>query len=494
MKTNRIWLGGLVTVLVILSAWLGYGAKSSTGLFNPKPNIIIILADDLDFTLMPYMQNIDQLIAKEGATFTNYFATSPLCCPSRASMFRGQYPHNTNILENSPGFINFFRNDREAETIATWLHSAGYKTSLLGKYLNGYPVNAGKSYVPPGWTDWHVFMNQYDSEIGAHYYYDYELNENGKLVYYGTKPEEYSTDVFRDRSIQFINESVEADSPFFLLLSVKPPHGPSLGAPRHLGMYQDLEYPLKPSFQETDLSDKPSTTLTVARGGDEFDVYDANSLFVKRVQSLQALDELVAQLVQLLEVNGQLENTYIIFTSDNGFHMGEHGLPGGKDYPYEEDIHVPLIVRGPGIQPNMQITAMSANIDIAPTITEMARVKSADFIDGRSLMPFLYPQADAELPWRKALLIETGYADSETNPLVYRGVRTEQFIYVEYKNGELEYYDLIADPYELNNTANDLDPTTLASLHAWLGQLKTCRAKECHTVEMVVPNDLKNTP
>ena len=144
MKINKLWLGGLVAVFVILSVWLAYSA----GVFNSKPNIIIILADDLDFTLMPYMPLTDELITKQGASFTNYFVTSPLCCPSRASMFRGQYPHNTNILDNAPGFINFFRNGREAESIAPWLNHAGYKTSLIGKYLNGYPINAGKHYIP----------------------------------------------------------------------------------------------------------------------------------------------------------------------------------------------------------------------------------------------------------------------------------------------------------------------------------------------------------
>lgn len=489
MKNNKIWHAGLVAAGLMLAVWLAYSAGHSIRAF--KPNIIVILTDDLDFPLMPYMPNVDKLITQAGATFTNYFVTTPLCCPSRATTLRGQYSHNTNILENSPGFVNFFRNGREVDSLAPWLNQAGYKTSLIGKYLNGYPTNAGKSYIPPGWTDWHAFMNQYDSEIGAHYYYDYELNDNGKIVYYGTAPEEYSTDVFRDKSIQFINESVDAGSPFFLFLSVKPPHGPSLGAPRHLEKYQDLEYPLKPSFQEADLSDKPASTVTVARSGDDFDVYDANALFVKRVQSLQALDELVAKLVQLLEDNGQLDNTYIIFTSDNGFHMGEHGLPAGKDYPYEEDIHVPFIVRGPGIQPNLQITAMSANIDIAPTLAEMAGVKSADFIDGRSLMRFLHPQADDTRAWREALLIEAGYADDEKNPLVYRGIRTGTFIYLEYKSGELEYYDLINDPYELDNIAYELDPAKLASLHAWLEQLKTCRAEGCRSAEMAMPKELR---
>jgi len=491
MKNNKIWLGGLVAISVALIAWLAYSTINSNGLFKPKPNIILIYTDDLDLSLMPYMPNTDRLIAKEGATFTNFFVTSSLCCPSRASLFRGQYPHNTNILENSPGFMNYFRNGRETDTIATWLSKAGYRTSLVGKYLNGYPVGAGKEYVPPGWTDWHVFMNQYDNELGEHYYYDYELNENGKIVKYGVAPEDYSTDVFRDQSIRFINESLDVNAPFFILISLKAPHGPSIAAPRHAELFPGLTYPQGPSFNEKDISDKPAVIYTTATPGDDFDQYDADALFRKRVQTAQAVDEMVADLIRLLEQRSQLDNTYVIFTSDNGFHMGEHRLTAGKGYAYEEDIHVPFIVRGPGIKSNTQISQYTANIDIAPTLTDMARTKSADFIDGRSLMPFLHPQTGGEPIWRKGLLIETGYLDRDTYPVVYRGIRTDRFIYLEYKNGELEYYDLIADPYELNNLANKLDPTTHASLHAWLEELMSCKAESCQIAEMDEPANLK---
>ena len=478
-------------LVMILAAWLSYSAINSTGLFKPKPNIVIVLTDDLDFSLIPHMPTTDRLIAQAGATLTNYFVTSPLCCPSRASIFRGQYPHNTNILENSPGFMNYFRNGREEETLATWFTRAGYRTALEGKYLNGYPVGAGKNYVPPGWTDWHAFV--YETYDGT-FYYGYKMNENGPIVQYGDSPNDYSTDVIKRQSFDFIDKSIAAGDPFFILISVIAPHGPSTAADRYLDTSQKLTYPKKPSFNEADISDKPSVTYSAATAGDEFDVYDADVLFTRRVQTMQAVDELVAEVIQLLEGHGQLDNTYIIFTSDNGFHLGEHNIPAGKGYPYEEDIHVPFMIRGPGIQPNMQITQMIANIDIAPTITEMSRVRSADFIDGRSFLPLLQPQPGEEIVWRKSLLIETGYIGRGLYPLVYRGVRTESFKYIEYENGELEYYDLVTDPYELENIAKKLDPATLDSLHAWLEQLKTCRAEACRTAEMAVPDDLKNAP
>jgi arylsulfatase A-like enzyme len=406
-------------------------------------------------------------------------------------MLRGQYAHNTNIMENEPGFQNFFRNKREDETLATWLHKAGYNTALAGKYMNTYPVGAGKRYVPPGWTDWHVFMYEGYERT---FYYGYKMNENGKVVQYGDTPEDYSTDVIKRQSLDFMNQSLDEKSPFFMLISVIAPHGPSTPANRHTEIYKDLVYPKKPSFYEADLSDKPSTTYALANSGDDFDTGDADTLFTRRVQTMQAVDELVGEVILLLKQRGQLDNTYIFFTSDNGIHMGEHKLPSIKGLPYEEDIHVPMLVRGPGIQPGLQITSMTANIDLAPTIADLTQVTFADFIDGRSLLPFLHPQAGQVLDWRKSLLIESGYLDLNSDTVVFRGVRTEKFVYIEYQNGELEYYDLIQDPYQLENKASQLDPATLASLHAWVEELKVCKAEECRTAEMDLPDDLKNLP
>jgi arylsulfatase A-like enzyme len=468
-----------------------YGVQRSQQLANPRPNIIFILTDDLDFTLMPYMENTNKLIGEQGATFTNYFVTSSSCCPSRASTLRGQYPHNTNILENSPGFRNFHNNGKESETIATWLNKAGYETSLIGKYLNGYPVTAGNKYVPPGWTDWHSFIHHDADNDEGWYYYNYTMSENGKLNYYGYSPEEYSTDIVTERAIDFIDQSITKHSPFFIYIAGMAPHGPSTPAPRHEDTLPDLVYPQKPSFLEEDISDKPSIIYSNVEPGDDFDAYDANEQLRKRAQTMQAVDEMVLEIVQLLEQNGQLENTYIIFTSDNGFHMGEHGLSAGKMLAYEEDIHVPLLIRGPGIEPNSTISQMVANIDIAPTAADMAGTKTTEFVDGRSFLPLLHQQTGQTLEWRKNLLIETGYFDRESPVIAYRGIRNEKFKYMEYENGELEYYDLVNDPYELENLASDLDAETIATLHAWLEQIRTCKAESCREVEMSIPDDFK---
>lgn len=483
----------VVLVLVMLAATVVF--IMTTGKFDDSPNIIIILTDDMDNSLIPYMEKTNRLIGEQGATFGNYFITTPLCCPSRASMLRGQYAHNTDILENSPGFARFFKLNEEESTLPVWLQTAGYRTALFGKYLNNYPVNAGRNYVPPGWTDWGAFLS--NTQDDGDFFYHYTMNENGTLVEYGDSPEDYSTDVIRKKSLDFIHASVTEDSPFFLFVSVYAPHGPATAAPRHEGFYNDLTYPQNPSFGEVDLSDKPALIRAQSETGDEFDEMDADAVFRSRVQSLLAVDELVEELIVTLEQNGELENTYIFFMSDNGFHLGEHKLPSGKGTPYEEDIRVPLMVRGPGIAPGTQIENMTANIDLAPTIAEIAGVTVPDFVDGRSFLPCLQGKKSS---WRNGLLIEFGYIDEEAaaknlsdpetdNLLVdveggsFRGIRGEDFVYVEYENGELEFYDLKSDPYQLENLAGQLDPQTLEILHSRLEALQFCTGTDCRTLE-----------
>jgi N-acetylglucosamine-6-sulfatase len=506
--THKARPGVLIVVGFLLIAGILFYAVNNTRLFKNSPNIIIILTDDLDMKLMPFVPQANELIGAHGATLTNYFITTPICCPSRTSMLRGQYSHNTDILENAPGFVRFFKLNEELDTLPVWLRDAGYQTSLIGKYLNGYPTNAGRNYVPPGWSDWHSFLYQKGNND---FYYNYIMNENSELVPYSDSPEDYSTDVIREKSISFINKNAREDSPFFLLISIYAPHGPSTPAARHEGLFSDLEYPQVPSFNEQDISDKPAIIQELAASGDEFDADDANALFRKRAETMPAVDELIVEVMQTLKQNGQLENTYVIFTSDNGFHMGEHRVPSGKGMPYEEDIHVPFFIRGPGIEPSTQVTQMVANIDLAPTIAEFTSTKTADFVDGRSFASLLGSETSESIAWRKGLLIEIGYGKNlyglepqnislpssvieypdsshdnylaQTEGGTYRGIRTESFVYAEYDNGELEFYDLTIDPYQLQNTASTLDPAFQAQLHAQLEALKTCSAETCRMLE-----------
>ncbi|MBV6391575.1 MAG: Choline-sulfatase [Anaerolineales bacterium] len=481
----------IVNAIITLVLLTGCAAKNP---FKDSPNIILILADDMDLALMPYMERTNRLIGEQGATLDNYFVTTPICCPSRASMLRGQYAHNTDILQNTPGFARFYKLDEEKDTLNVWLQGAGYRTALFGKYLNNYPVNAGRNYVPPGWTDWAAFIANRDE---GNFFYDYVMNENGSLAEYGDSPEDYSTDVILEKSLAFIESSVAADSPFFLFVSVYAPHGPAIPAARHEALDYAAAYPQKPSFNEADLSDKPRLIQRLASGGDEFDEDDASVFFQGRVRSLQAVDELVETLVQTLEQNGELDDTYIVFASDNGFHLGEHGLPSGKGTAYEEDIRAPFMMRGPGIEPGITVSQAIANIDFAPTVAEIAGVAPPDFVDGRSFLPFL---SGGEAPWREGILIEFGYIDEEAisealsdpegdNLLMgiaggaFRGIRGADYVYVEYANDEVEFYDLTADPHQLENLAGRLNAETLAQLHAKLDALKICEAETCRALE-----------
>lgn len=483
---NFKWIAGAFAALLIIGGAIWYTQRPMSTKENP-PNIIFILTDDMDYPLLPYMENTNRLITDQGVSFTNYFVTSSACCPSRASTFRGQYPHNTGIFENSPGFEEFYRLGNDESTIATWMKSAGYKNSFIGKYLNLYPAGVKRSYIPPGWADWHVLLYH----ISPDFYLGYTMNENGKLVKYFKKAEDYSTDVMKNRALEFIDKSAKRSSPFLLYISTYAPHGPSDPAPRHANLFTDAIYPKSPSYHEEDTSDKPKIITDIRKTGGLFETEEADALFVRRIQSMQAVDEMVAEIVQRLEQNGQLDNTYIFFTSDNGFHMGEHSLPSGKMLAYEEDIRVPFLVRGPGIQPGTTVTQMTANIDVAPSITELAGAQPADFVDGRSFVRFLSSAQEDNSDWRKALLLETGYMDRTSNVVSYRGVRTETFKYIEYEDNELEFYNLVADPYEMNNLANSLDADTLSALHSWLEELKACKADGCRKSEMAVPANLK---
>ena len=482
MNKKNSWLVvGAVLLIVLGGLYFVFQRPSDSA---NRPNVVFVYADDMDMKLLPYMEQVNALIAQQGAVFNNYFVTAPTCCPSRSSILRGQYPHNSGVFENSPGFEEFHEKGNDEETLATWLEDAGYRNSYLGKYLNLYPAGAKRTYIPPGWDDWHVFLYG----PSDNFYYAYTMNENGKLVKYQRHDYEYGTDVIRDQALAFVEKSAKRNSPFFLMVSVYAPHGPTIAAPRHADLFDGLEYPKSESFQEADLSDKPALIRELSTANGIFEVKDADELFVKRVRTMQAVDEMVADLVKALDETGELENTYFFFTSDNGFHMGEHGLPSGKMLPYEEDIRVPLLVRGPGIEPGTTVDAMVANIDIAPTIADLVDMKIADFVDGRSAARFLIPQAEQtdEPTWRHALLIETGNLDRESPVIAYRGIRTTTFSYVEYENGELEFYDLVHDPYQMENLAGKLDDQTLASLHAWLEELKACQGDTCRQAEDVL--------
>jgi N-acetylglucosamine-6-sulfatase len=489
---------------------------------EPKPpNLVMVLTDDLTSAdlnpnTLKRMPNLRKLLVEKGTTFDNSFVTNSLCCPSRATILRGQYTHNHQILSNEPplgGFEKFRFLGHENSTMATWVKEWGYRTAFFGKYLNGY----NDTYIPPGWDEWYAATGNYLSHT---------FNENGRMVDYD--PETYyDTDVISDKASDYVTRTAGADPPFFttdrpflMYVGTKAPHQPATPAPRDVNAYPDVSLPRPPNFDEKDVSDKPNWVADNPPLSVEQKKY-MEELHRKRLQSMLAVDDMIGNLIKALRDSGDLRNTYIFFTSDNGFHLGQHRLGAGKWTPYEEDIRVPLIVRGPGVPEGRTLHQMVLNNDLAPTFADLAGAKRPPFVDGRSLGPLLDDHPTPQKDWRKRFLIESvaersGVAqppfinESTVAPLLtgdplpnnwrrtsaasaelseewgrpwMKALRTEDYLYVEYKTGEHELYDLRKDPYELNNQYATAPPYLKRRLEAQLDALRQCSAEECRAAE-----------
>ena len=412
----------------------------------PVPNIIVILTDDQDYETLAYMPILQQELIGKGVNFTNGFVTTPLCCPSRASILTGQYARNHGVLTNKTpdGGVELFD---DTSTVAIWLQEVGYKTSLIGKYMNGYERIS--PYVPPGWDDWQVFA---DSNPPNRYYRDYDLNENGKIVHYGLEEIDYSADVMTQKGVDFIQNS--PDQPFFLFLSYYAPHQPRKSAKRHENMFQTLDdvTPFRTeNFNERDVSDKPAWLQEWER----VDVSQLWDIQRQALRSLMPVDEAILELLNALELIQQQDNTVIIFLSDNGIAIGDHRLNNAKNCPYEECIQVPFVIYYPGVVSTpREDNSLVLNIDLAPTIADIAGAPIPDMVDGMSILPLL---KDPGAAWRDDFLIEhwflmTGLGDDNEIP-DYTGIRNHEWKYVRYVTGELELYHLSSDPYEMENLA-----------------------------------------
>src|SRR5262249_5247511 len=467
-----------------------------------KPNIILVLTDDLDRNLgtLEQLPKLRDMLAGQGMAFPNSFVSESLCCPSRASIQRGQYVHNHQVLGNNApdgGFEKFHALKEEESTIGTWVKAAGYRTGFMGKYLNGYPNTAAPTYVPPGWDDWHspAAGNPYSE-------YNYTLNENGTLVSYGQQPQDYLTDVLARKALDFIRKAATDQRPFFLFVATYAPHQPATPAPRHGQAFPGAKAPRPPSYNEADVSAKPAWVQSWALLTQPQEAR-MDALYRRRLQSMLAVQDLVEHLLDTLRTTGQLEHTYIMFASDNGFHMGAHRLHAGKLTAYEEDIRVPLFVRGPDVPAGRTREELVGNVDLAPTVAELAGASMPNFVDGRSLVPLLWDGARPER-WRGAFLIEQEETHFRRGPAprqvleppdqfeqtmaqrgqgvpAYAALRTATHTYVVYANGERELYDLHADPYELDNMSTKAERGLVNRLDAWLNALRKCRGAECRT-------------
>ena len=413
-----------------------------------KPNLVFILIDDLDARLLQnHLEDYPSLqhLAANGTTFENAFVTNPVCCPSRATILRGQYSHNHGTLTNAPprgGFEKFKALGREKSTVATWLLSERYRTVLLGKYLNGKPPG----YDPPGWE---------------------------KVFGHGGA---YHTDGLAAKAAEFIRRTKGKRRPFFIYLATRWPHWPADPAPRHADAFPGARAPRPPSFNEEEISDKP-TWLREQASLTSKEIEELDEFYRKRLQSMTAIDDLIERVVESLRYSGKLSNTYIVFTSDNGLLMGEHRLGNAKDVAYEESIRVPLIVRGPGVPEGQTLKHLVLNNDFAPTFADLSGAKTPSFVDGRSLVPLLSEDPPSSSDWRSAFLVEN-YEGYE-----YRAIRTKDRLWVEYTNGERELYDLREDPNELTSLHESASDNLKQNLSSRLGELRYCSREGCRKAE-----------
>ncbi len=426
---------------------------------SDAPNVVLVLTDDQRFDSLWAMPNVQSLLAQQGVTFTNATVANALCCPSRASILKGAYPHTTHVYQNNVGPNGPFGGAfTDSSTIATWLDAAGYRTALVGKYFNGY-TPARASYIPPGWDRWVAFAT---TDVGGGMYTNYDLSVDGTLVHYGATAADYSTDVLANYADDFIRTTPQG-SPLFLMFTPYAPHETAVVAPRHTTAFPNLAPLRPPNYDEPDVSDKPA----YIRNAPRLNAYTINRLDTLRrrmFQTLLAVDEAVADLVDALADTGRLENTMFVFMSDNGFFLGEHRRVG-KLAPYEEAVHVPLVVRyDPAVSTPRSDASLVMNIDLAPTFAALAGV-TAPGSEGASMLGLL---ANPATPWRTDTLIE----HMGSNPPSFCAVRTQIWKYVQYATGEEELYDLVADPYELQNVAGAAaNAATLASLRTRAHQL-----------------------
>ena len=466
---------------VALTACIGKAAPHLQPLpTDGRPNIVFVLTDDLSMNLLPYLPHV-QALEQEGTSFSNYYVVDSLCCPSRAAIFTGLYPHNDGVFSNhgpDGGYAAYNLNHNPDKSFGVALKKSGYYTGFLGKYLNEYePVDP----PAPGWDEWDVAGNGYSE-------YNYQLNENGQIHDYGHSPSDYLTNVLAGKAVDFVHRAQYTGKPFALEVATFAPHRPATPAPVDQHTLPNLAAPESPAFgvKSTNapgwLADLPGLSST--------DIAHIDEAFRLRVESVLAVDRMLGQIERALTETNQLSNTYIVFSSDNGYHMGEHDLLPGKQTAFTSDIRVPLVVAGPGVPAGHRVAALTSSIDLAPTLLQLAHAGPTDEQDGVSMLD-LWHGEPAPADWQHAVLIEHhGPVDASVDPDVqsnragnppsYEAVRTAKSLYVEYDTGEREYYDLKTDPYELDNIYGSLAAERQAGLHQMLSALSTCSgAAEC---------------
>ncbi|MCY7396819.1 MAG: sulfatase [Nocardioides sp.] len=441
-----------------------------------RPNVLLILVDDMREDQLVHMPHVQELIADQGTTFDNAFSTFPLCCPARTSILTGQYAHNHRVMGNDAeqhgGYYWFTRHSDPQDTIGTWMRKRGYRTSLVGKFLNRYGDGDPRE-VPPGWDTWSVPPGQQ-----AYDYTDQVWNVDGTL----RRVPGHSTQATE----KFTARAIDTAKPFFVWSGYLAPHdawSPERGWHQPEPMRADrraLDVP--PTPHEPDMSDKPRflrQRLPVLQPGRRATIRRHSLLMA---QAVRGVDRMIARTIGRLEASGELDDTLIIFASDNGFALGEHNIPSGKDLPYEEVTGVPLIMRGPGVPIGAHEDTLVTLHDITATITDLAGARAGRRQDGVSLLDVV---ADPAAYADRAVLYESGGIMGSTRELgrtspdrrFFLGLRTRDHSYIQYVNGASELYDLRADPRQLDSLR---DPALAKAMRSGLDRLKNCRGAACN--------------
>jgi N-acetylglucosamine-6-sulfatase len=516
----RAWatLAAAVALLAVIGGALV--AREAMGASSQK-NVIFILTDDMTYSELSAMPNVQSLIAAQGTSFNEAYISFPLCCPSRATMMSGQYMHNHGVHGNFPpngGWPKF--RSHESNDLPVWLQDDGYYNVHIGKYMNGYGTVGDTLPVPQGWDEWYGKVSE-DA-----LYFNYQLIEKTgplatpHITFYGDQPSDYQTDVFTDRAVDFVKDSGVSKQPFWLNLWFNSPHGPFDPAPRDAYRFAGTPLPKLPGFNEKDISDKPKWFREQARkriSKKQAKLIDNERR--RQEEQLASVDQAVGELVQSLKDKGILDDTYIIFSSDNGFFRGEHRIVTGKYLPYDPASRVPLIIRGPGIPAGGVSNELVWNGDIPQTILQIASGSQMDSLDGRSFLSY------AENPWQRStrpVLLEgdtgpggTGAESAQSSSArarearvhvagrkgvdnleqepdaiksatntdtapAYRSIRTDRYEYTVYANGQTELYDMKHDPAQLHSLA--LDPRyrpVRKWLYAQLVPLSSCSGLSC---------------
>lgn len=499
--TNRRHLARLLVGLLLATGALA-GCRGATGApdaapaaVNDGPNIVLITTDDQTLAEMRWLPETRRLLGDDGVTFTDFVAPQPLCCPSRAQILTGQYAQNNGVRHNSGRHGGYDAFEPES-ALPVWLQSAGYQTAFVGKYLNGYSSQHGDDEA--GWDSW-------DPTLGGVYdYVGFRQVRDGAMI----EPGEYHTDYVARRSEDLVTELGADDEPFFLWASLVAPHGtcrvggevgcanPPRPAKRYRTKFKgaDLPFLRKPGFGEPNLSDKPS----ILRQRPPVDRQEMRRLGLERIRALASVDDAVAGIVDSLRESGELDDTVLVFTSDNGYLLGQHNYVG-KTLAYEESVRVPLLVRGPGFEPGTTRTDSTAMIDLAPTFAQLAGAAPLVEVDG---MPLTgagpgWPGADpagetvADAGPDRTVLVQAGAQTPRQSSTgwMFRGVRTGRYTYVRWSSEDfVELYDRKVDPHQLRNVAGlRRYDDVRAELSRRTDLLEECAGDTCRTSFGPVP-------